>query len=50
MTNSGKEAIRIADANESLRECVKEKHEHNADFVDVKSRETFSNKKWQLQW
>ena len=45
VTNSVNEAIRIADANESLRECIKEKCEHNAYFIDVKARETFSNKK-----
>ena len=45
VTNSVKEAIRIADANESLREHAKQKHEHDADFIDAKARETFSNKK-----
>jgi len=45
ITNSVKEAIRIEDANESLREYVKEKYKYNAYFIDLKARDTFSNKK-----
>ena len=36
VTNLVKEAIRIADADESFREYIKEKDKYHADFIDVK--------------
>ena len=45
VTNSIKEAIRIADASTSFKEYVKEKHKHNADVIDVKARDVFQNKR-----
>lgn len=45
VTNSVKEAIRIADADESFREHINKKHKHRADFIDAKTRGIFSNKK-----
>ena len=42
--NSIKEAIRIADAEDSLNEYIKKKYQHNTDFIDIKVREAFRNK------
>ena len=43
-TNSVKEAVRIADAESSLEEYIKEKYKHNADFVDIEARRAFNSK------
>ena len=45
VTNSIKEAIRIADASSSFEEHIREKCKHHADIVDVKARDAFQNKR-----
>ena len=42
--NSIKEAIRIADAEDSLRKYVKKKYKYSAEFIDIKAINVFSNK------
>ena len=39
-----KEAVRIVDVENSLKEYVKIKYKYNANFVDVEARRTFNSK------
>ena len=45
VTNSVKEAMRIVDADKFFREQNKEKYKYYSDFIDMKAKDTFSNKK-----